>query len=209
MSGKRVDKTDTAALLSISVPELQRVLAGSAPLSPTMAVRLEHIGWGLADSWLGTQTVWEIDQAQKQLSLPSMRDYGFPRRAIDLGFNIYSRTERAPRASYRPPCASIVIACKGQQQPNVLQTRFGEIRSRSGAQLKYTARDAEGIWENFRKNEAELPDNLHVLLIEPKKSQVHEALRTVSKKFAMIMETASGLTLDLPVMVAKRTVIWC
>ena len=194
VSGKRVDKTDIAALLCISIPELERVLAGDAPLSPTMAVRLEHIGWGLADSWLGTQTVWEIDQARKQLSLPSVKDYGFPHRAIDFGFNVYSRTERAPKASYRPPCASIVIACKGQQQPNVFQTRFGEIRSRSGAQLKYTAKDAEGIWKHFKNNEAGIPDDLHVLLIDPKKSQIHEAIRTVSKKIRR--DYGNGIGLD-------------
>lgn len=194
MSGKRADKTDTAALLSISIPELERVLAGNDPLPATIAVRLEHIGWGLADSWLGTQAVWEIDQARKQLSLPPVRDYGFPHRAIDLGFNIYSRTERAPKASYRPPCASIVIACKGQRQPNVFETRFGEIRSRSGAQLKYTARDAEGIWKHFKKREAEIPDDLHILLIDPKKSQVHDAIRTVSKKIRQ--DYGNGIGLD-------------
>ncbi len=182
MSGRRADKADTASILSTSIQELDRVLVGEAPISPTMAVLLERNGWGSAESWLGTQVAWETYQARQRLSIPPTGDRGFPEHVIDFGLNVYERTERVPRVSYRPPSASIVIGCKGPGQADVIETRFGEIRSRSGAQLKYAARDAEGIWNHFRKHGAEVPDDLHVLLIDPTERQVRDAVRDVSRK---------------------------
>ena len=173
---------DTASLLGVSASQLNRVLSGKAPLSPTMAVRLEHIDWGTAESWSGTQTVWDIAQARQSLSLPAKAADTHPRRTIDLGFNIYHKVERPPRSSYRPRCASIVIACAGPQQPDVLPTRFGEIRSRNGALLRHTAQDADSVYHLWKAKAPDLPDNMQVLLINPTKRQVQDTIRTVSAR---------------------------
>ena len=83
---------------------------------------------------------------------------------------------------YRPRCASIVVASSGPDEPERYQTRFGEIRSRSGASLKYTARDAESVYAWWRKAAADLPDELHLLLIDPTLGEVECALRDVSAR---------------------------
>ena len=102
--GKQMSTDDTASLLGVSATQLNRVLSGKECLSPTLAVRLEHIDWGTAESWSGTQTVWDIVQARKCLSLPAKTANTHPRRIIDLGSNIYSKADRRPRALYRPRC---------------------------------------------------------------------------------------------------------
>ena len=102
-------------------------------------------------------------------------------------------------ASFLPICASIVVACKGQQQPNVFQTRFGEIRSRNGAQSKFTAVDAEGMWQCFKNSEAALPDDLHVLMIDPTRSQVQETIRNVSNTVRREYGNAIGLNFGFAV----------
>ena len=182
MRGKQMSSADTASLLCVSPTQLNRILSGKARLSPTLAVRLEHIDWGIAESWSCTQTVWDIPQARQRLSLPAKAADTYPRRTIDLRFNTYQKDERRPKPLYRPRCASIVIACAGPQQPDVLQTRFGEIRSRNGALLRHTAQDAETVYHLWKANEPDLPDNMQVLLVDPTKSQVQNTIRNVSAR---------------------------
>ena len=180
MQGRQQSLRETASLLGIATAELARLLAGEAPLSPKVAVHLEHIGWGSAESWLGTQVVRDV--AEARLQLPQRSPTILPPRHLDLGFNIYHRTGRRPQPRYRPPCSSIVVACRGPEQPKPIETRFGEMRSREGALLAHTANDAEQVHERWKKDEPEIPDDLTVLLIDPTLAQLTSTLRRVSRR---------------------------
>ena len=187
---------DTASLLDVSTDELNSILSREARLSPAQAVRLEEIGWGNAESWSGIQTLWDIAHARQELSVPpTATDIHPSRRTVDLGFDICLDVPGRPRPMYRPPCASIVIASSGPDEHERRQTRFGEIRSRSGASLEYTARDAESIYALWRKAEADLADKLHLLLIDPTVGEVECALRDVSTRIREAYPADIGLDL--------------
>ena len=64
----------------------------------------------------------------------------------------------------------------------MLQTRFGEIRSRNGALLRHTAQDAESVYLLWKAEEPDLPDNRQILLVDPTKSQVEDTIRNVSAR---------------------------
>ena len=70
MAGKQVSVADTASQLDVSSNELNLILTCEALLPPTLAVRLKKIGWGNAQSWSGTQMLWDIAQARQQLGGP-------------------------------------------------------------------------------------------------------------------------------------------
>ena len=88
------------------------------------------------------------------------------------------------------PRAAVAIASPGPDEPEQRETRFGRIRSRSGARLEHTVRDAESVYALFRESEPDLPDELHRLLIDPTVRDVERALRDVSS-------TGSNIGLDL------------
>ena len=186
---------DTASLLDVSTDELNSILSREARLSPAQAVRLEEIGWGNAESWSGTQTIWDIAQARQGLGVPPMATDNPPRRRVDLGFDIRLDVPGGPRPMYRPPCASIVIASSGSDKPDRRQTRFGEIRSRTGACLKYTRRDAESVYALWRKADADLADELQLLLIDPTVGEVECAVRNVSTRIREAYPADIGLDL--------------
>ena len=187
---------DTASLLDVSTDELNSILSREARLSPAQAVRLEGIGWGNAEGWSGTQTLWDIAQARQELSVPpKATDIHPARRTVDLGFDIRLDVPGRPKPMYRPRCASIVIASSGSEKPDRRQTRFGEIRSRNGACLKYTRRDAESVSALWRKAEADLADELQLLLIDPTVGEVECALRDVSARIRDAYPVDIGLDL--------------
>ena len=196
ISGKRMSIADTASLLDVSTDELNSILSREARLSPAQAVRLEGIGWGNAEGWSGTQTLWDIAQARQELSVPpKATDIHPARRTVDLGFDIRLDVPGRPKPMYRPRCASIVIASSGSEKPDRRQTRFGEIRSRNGACLKYTRRDAESVSALWRKAEADLADELQLLLIDPTVGEVECALRDVSARIRDAYPVDIGLDL--------------
>ncbi len=196
MAGKQVSVADTASLLNVSSNELNLILSFEAPLSPTLAVRLEKIGWGNAESWSGTQTLWDIAQARQQLGVPvKATATDLSRRTVDLGFDIHMDVPGGPRPRYRPRCASIVIASSGPDEPERRLTRFGEIRSRGGASLKWTARDAESVYALWTKAESDLPDELQRLLIDPTVGEVECVLRDVSARILEAYPVDIGLDL--------------
>ena len=196
ITGKHISIADAASTLHLSVAELELVLSGKAPLSPTLAVRLEEIDWGTAESWSTTQIVWDIAQVRKQLGLPDKPITHYTNRTAELGFNVYQKgISGLSRPAYRRPCANIVIASRGPEEPSILQTRYGEIRSRNGALLKYTTRDAENIYRLWKKEDPGLPDELQVLLIDPSISEVEDALRRISAKIREAHPKDIGLDL--------------
>lgn len=61
------DKTiaETAALLGASTSQPNRVLAGKVRLSAKLALRLERIGWSMAEVWTRMQAAWELAEARR------------------------------------------------------------------------------------------------------------------------------------------------
>ena len=80
--------------------------------------------------------------------------------------------------------ASVVIASAGTATADVVQTRYGELRSRSGADLRFTANDAEAVFERWRAKGGSLPDEFHVRLIDPSLGLVEAAIKDMSKRVA-------------------------
>lgn len=67
---------------------------------------------------------------------------------------------------------------------DVVETKYGEIRSRSGAQLRFTVNDAEAIYDKWKAHGGSLGDDFHVLLVDPTLRQVEEAIRRMSNRIA-------------------------
>ena len=149
---------------------------------PTLAIRLEEVGWSNAEGWIGTQAIWETARTRQQLGLPDKPATHYTHPTRDLGFDVSVQADTRPHLRYRPRCANIAVASSGTEAVNVLQTRFGEIRSRNGAQLQYTKRDAEAVYNLCKKEEDDLPDGLQVLLIDPSIDEVQRAIREVSAR---------------------------
>ncbi len=61
---------EAAAKIGVSRVNLSRVLNERGPVTIDMAMKLEAIGWGIADSWLESQLKWDIAQARKRLNQP-------------------------------------------------------------------------------------------------------------------------------------------
>ncbi len=59
-----------AAKLGVARVTLSRIVNGHRPVTVELALKLEAIGWGVADSWLAYQTRWDLAQARKRLNQP-------------------------------------------------------------------------------------------------------------------------------------------
>ena len=88
------------------------------------------------------------------------------------------------RASYYPPCANVVIASPGPDKPTTFRTRFGDMRSRAGALLQNTEDDARGVYQFWGKTQPDVPNDLHILLIDPSLDEVESAIRYVSSRLS-------------------------
>lgn len=196
ISGKRMSVADAASLLEVTADQLNLILSCQAPLPAALAVRLETIGWGKAECWCGTQVIRDIAQTRHELGVPVQAiENSPPRRDIDLGFNVRVSVPSSPKPVYEPQPASIVIASSGSGTPVRHQTRFGKIRSRSGACLKHTSRDAESVYALWREREPSLPGELQVLLIDPTIDDVERTLRSVSNRIREAYPDDIGLDL--------------
>ena len=91
--------------------------------------------------------------------------------------------------------ANIVIASTGPEPVDAFRTRFGELRSRSGALLRYTKNDAKGIYNLRRQRDPDSPDDLHVLLIDPTIGDVESAIASISSRLHDEYGNAIGLDL--------------
>ena len=59
-----------AEKIGVSRVNLSRVLNERGPITLDLAMKLEAVGWGTADSWLGKQLKFDIAQARKRLNRP-------------------------------------------------------------------------------------------------------------------------------------------
>lgn len=90
--------------------------------------------------------------------------------------------------------ASLIIASKGPEQAEVKSTAFGEIRSRDGADLKYTSNDAKGIHSSWIKHQ-NLPPEAFIYLENPTKSVVEEALYQINSVLSNYPQEKTGIDL--------------
>ncbi len=59
-----------AKKLGISRITLSRIVNGHRPVTVELALKLEAVGWGVADSWLAQQMRYDLAQARKRLNQP-------------------------------------------------------------------------------------------------------------------------------------------
>ena len=67
--GGAANVSAAAERLGVDRKTLSRVIHGHCAISPEMAVRLESVGWGSAESWLWRQARYDLAQARKRLSV--------------------------------------------------------------------------------------------------------------------------------------------
>lgn len=58
---------EAASLLGVNRVTLSRVINGRGAISPEMALRMERVGWGTADSWIRQQGNYDLAQARRRL----------------------------------------------------------------------------------------------------------------------------------------------
>lgn len=88
--------------------------------------------------------------------------------------------------------ASLVIACQGNQEPEIETTPYGEIRSRDGANLKFTANDAKGIYKDWSRGNS-LPPEAHIYLENPTKSEVEKAFDKINLILSKYPQKKTGI----------------
>ncbi len=67
---ERLTVGEAAAKLGVSRAALSNVIHGKAAVSLKMALKLEAVGWGIADSWIRWQARYDLAQARKRLNQP-------------------------------------------------------------------------------------------------------------------------------------------
>ena len=60
--GRRMTVVAAAARLGVSQPALSRILNGRAGISLAMALKLEAVGWGAAETWVRMQANYDLVQ---------------------------------------------------------------------------------------------------------------------------------------------------
>jgi addiction module HigA family antidote len=68
LPGLRMSVTDAAEHMHVTRQALHRVLAGSAAISPEMALRIGKFCGNGADVWLKTQAAYDLWHAQRALA---------------------------------------------------------------------------------------------------------------------------------------------
>ena len=58
--------TEAAGRLGVGRQALSRLLNGHSGISPSMALAIERLGWGEADSWIRLQGSWELAQERRR-----------------------------------------------------------------------------------------------------------------------------------------------
>ena len=103
-------------------------------------------------------------------------------------------TSTRPTSDHRRHGASIVIAAAGPEDGDRFQTRFGDVRSRNGALLQHTRRDAEAVYSLWTK-QTDRADDLDRLLFDPTLGEVESTIRQVSSQLCNTYSNDIGLDL--------------
>jgi hypothetical protein len=88
--------------------------------------------------------------------------------------------------------ANLIIASKGMGKAEIRHTAFGEIRSRNGANLKYTSNDAKAIYSTWSKHH-NLPDEAYIYLEDPTKLAVEEAIHQINEVLSKYPQEKTGI----------------
>lgn len=78
---------------------------------------------------------------------------------------------------------SLSIACAGKEESSIVATPYGEMRSRNGAKLKYTANDAFKFHQNILKDNP-LGESAKIYLENPTKKEVRESMEQIRQVLA-------------------------
>ncbi len=88
--------------------------------------------------------------------------------------------------------ASLIIACEGNSNSDILMTPYGEIRSRDGAKLKYVTNDARGVYYWWSKDSS-VPMQAHIYLENPTKSDVKNAIDKINLELSSFDQGNTGI----------------
>lgn len=61
--------TEGARMLGVSRQALTNLLSGKAGISPEMAIRLDRVFGGGAETWLQRQVIYDLEEARKRLAI--------------------------------------------------------------------------------------------------------------------------------------------
>lgn len=90
--------------------------------------------------------------------------------------------------------AHLVIASEGTGTSEVRTTSYGEIRSRDGANLKYTSNDAKGIFQKWGKY-CNLSQKAYIYLENPTKPEVVKAFDQINQVLSNYPQEQTGIDL--------------
>ena len=89
---------------------------------------------------------------------------------------------------------SLVVACAGLEEATTMPTVFGDMRSRSGASLKYTTADAKLAFSDWSMDEC-VPQEAHILLLNPDFSEFASAIERISTELSLFPQGETGIDL--------------
>lgn len=87
---------------------------------------------------------------------------------------------------------NIVIACQGPAESQVVDTPYGEMRSRSGAKLKYVRADGQLVYKKWTKDSS-IPAAANVYLEDPTRDEVKQAIAKVLSALSGFPQDAIGI----------------
>ena len=88
----------------------------------------------------------------------------------------------------------VVVSCSGQDEPEIRTTPYGEMRSRSGASLRFTSADADLVWRHWSKG-INVPEEACVTIREPSVDEFFSLLSQVSRSLGKYPQGETGIDL--------------
>lgn len=88
--------------------------------------------------------------------------------------------------------AGLIICCSGKQEAEVLESPFGELRSRSGAKLKYVLNDVRSF-SSLGWFTGDLPEGAYITLENPTKKEVYSAIDQINKILSQYPQEHTGI----------------
>jgi hypothetical protein len=79
-------------------------------------------------------------------------------------------------------------------------TVYGEMRSRDGANLKFTTNDAKGVYEKWSEDES-VPPEAHVYLENPTIFELKQAIHKINAVLSRYSQGQTGIDIFLQVTV--------
>lgn len=90
--------------------------------------------------------------------------------------------------------AGLFIASQGTQESELVNTAYGEMRSRDGANLKFTTNDAKGIFQEWSEDFS-LPPEAYIYLENPTIAEIKEAFNKINIVLSEYPQEQTGIDL--------------